>query len=75
MLLVDADPQGDLSAYLGCGDMNGLKNSLSMLMDSVIFDEAPQYTGSIHTHAEAWIFCPLYCSLSSLAQGKKGGGK
>lgn len=29
VLLVDTDPQGDLSAYLGCGDMDGLKNSLS----------------------------------------------
>lgn len=52
VLLVNTDPQGDLSAYLGCGDMDGLKNSLSMLMDSVILDKAPQYTGSICTHAE-----------------------
>lgn len=36
VLLVDADPQGDLSAYLGCENLDDLPVSLSTLMDAEI---------------------------------------
>lgn len=36
VLLVDADPQGDLTAYLGCEDLDSLPVSLSTLMDMEI---------------------------------------
>ena len=36
VLLVDADPQGDLSIYLGCGNLDSIPVKLSNLMDAEI---------------------------------------
>ena len=45
VLLVDADPQGDLSSYLGYeGAENGA--TISDLMESVIKDEKPARSGN-----------------------------
>lgn len=63
VLLVDADPQGDLSSYLGYeGTENGA--TISDLMESVIKDEKPPEV-VIH-HEERWISflptlgCPIW---------------
>lgn len=67
VLLVDADPQGDLSSYLGyAGTENGA--TISDLMESVIKDEKPPEVVIHHAstqcaacflrsvHAQGWRF-------------------
>lgn len=39
VLLVDADPQGDLTAYLGCENADELPASLASIMDKVMNDQ------------------------------------
>ncbi len=39
VLLVDADPQGDLTAYLGCEDAENLPVTLSTVMEKIMNDE------------------------------------
>lgn len=66
VLLVDGDPQGDLSAYLGCTDINGVQNSLCSLMDAVIADKAPAYSESIRHHEEGVDFIPSDIELADM---------
>ena len=63
VLLVDADPQGDLSSYLGYG---GTENgaTISDLMESVIKDEKPPEV-VIH-HEEKVDFIPSDIGLSDM---------
>ena len=63
VLLVDADPQGDLSSYLGyAGTENGA--TISDLMESVIKDEKPPEV-VIH-HEEKVDFIPSDIGLSDM---------
>ena len=63
VLLVDADPQGDLSSYLGyAGTENGA--TISDLMESVIKDEKPPEV-AIH-HEEKVDFIPSDIGLSDM---------
>ena len=63
VLLVDADPQGDLSSYLGyAGTENGA--TISDLMESVIKDENPPEV-VIH-HEEKVDFIPSDIGLSDM---------
>lgn len=63
VLLVDADPQGDLSSYLGYeGTENGA--TISDLMESVIKDEKPPEV-AIH-HEEKVDFIPSDIGLSDM---------
>ena len=63
VLLVDADPQGDLSSYLGYeGTENGA--TISDLMESVIKDEKPPEV-VIH-HEEKVDFIPSDIGLSDM---------
>ena len=63
VLLVDADPQGDLSSYLGyAGSENGA--TISDLMESVIKDEKPPEV-VIH-HEEKVDFIPSDIGLSDM---------
>ena len=63
VLLVDADPQGDLSSYLGYeGTENGA--TISDLMESVIKDEKPPEV-VIH-HEEKVDFIPSDIGLSDI---------
>ena len=63
VLLVDADPQGDLSSYLGyAGTENGA--TISGLMESVIKDEKPPEV-VIH-HEEKVDFIPSDIGLSDM---------
>ena len=52
VLLVDADPQGDLTASLGWTDRDALDNSLSTLMERAIFDQPVHYRECVLSHKE-----------------------
>ncbi len=49
VLLVDGDPQGDMTVYLGCKDPNSLPVSLSTMMDAEIAGAAERPDGIQHS--------------------------
>ncbi len=66
VLLVDADPQGDLTAYLGCEDLDSLPMSLASMMDDTIADRSkPQPNGMLH-HKEGVDYIPSDIELADM---------
>ena len=68
VLLVDADPQGSLTASLGVKDPDDLDVSLSSLMQSVVEDERPS-GNAIIKHQEGVDLLPSNIELSGMETG------
>lgn len=66
VLLVDADPQGDLTAYLGCEDMDSLAVSLSTMMDATISDDTKNLPTGVRRHAEGVDYIPSDIELADM---------
>ena len=64
VLLVDADPQGDLSSYLGCYDLEEGNGTLSTMMDDVINDRP--ITDAVRHHEEGVDYIPADIELSDM---------
>ena len=65
VLLIDADPQGDLTASLGW-DGDNLDDSLGQLMFQVTIDGKPDLEGAILHHEEGVDLIPSNLDLSSM---------
>ena len=65
VLLIDADPQGDLTASLGW-DGDNLDDSLGQLMFQVTIDGRPDLEGAILHHEEGVDLIPSNLDLSSM---------
>jgi chromosome partitioning protein len=65
VLLVDADPQGDLTKCLGISDPQNLTNSLSTAMNGVIAENPVDPATVILHHAEGVDFIPANASLAA----------
>lgn len=66
VLLIDADPQGSLTASLGYAEPDGLEMSLATVIGKVINDEEVDITEGILTHAEGVDLMPGNIELSGL---------
>lgn len=66
VLLVDADPQADLTAALGWYDPDTLKNTLSSAIDNIISDKEFDVSDMILSHAEGVDVIPSSIELSFL---------
>ena len=66
ILLIDADPQGDLTVSLGWQDNDSLKITLATMMEKILHDEPidPQ-EGFLH-HAEGVDLVPANMELSGI---------
>lgn len=65
VLLVDADPQGDLSTCLGVSETARLENTLSTAMNAVISGTPHNVKGCIRTHREGVDFIPTNNGLAA----------
>ena len=65
VLLVDADPQGDMTKSLGITDPDSIEITISTLLMNVINDEPVDLKGIIH-HEEGIDFIPSNIELSGL---------
>lgn len=66
VLVVDADPQGDLTAYLGCDDADNLPITLATVMDKVMNDQALHYNEGIFHHQEGMDYVPANIELADI---------
>ncbi len=66
VLLIDADPQGDLTASLGYEEPDELETTLATIMGKLINDEELDITEGIITHAEGVDIMPGNIELSGL---------
>ena len=66
VLLVDADPQGDLTASLGWKNPDELKVSIATLMDSEMMGESVDTESAILNHSEGVDIIPSNIELASL---------
>ncbi|PWJ47795.1 ParA family protein [Faecalicatena contorta] len=66
VLLVDADPQGDLTTSLGWGDQDNLPTTLATQMDGLIRDEPFDYHEGILHHVEGVDLIPSNIELSGM---------
>ena len=66
VLLVDADPQGDLTTALGWTDADSLDVTLTTQMERVIRDEPFDYHEGILHHAEGVDLVPTNIELSGM---------
>lgn len=69
VLLLDADPQGDLTASLGWKNTDDLDTTLATIMGKVIRDEPLAYHEGILTHDEGVDVLPANLSLSQMELG------
>lgn len=69
VLLVDADPQGDLTSYMGIEDSENLPVTIATLMNRAINDEAIKPSEAIIKHSEGVDLLPANLDLSSLEIG------
>ena len=65
VLLVDSDPQGDLTASLGWTDADGLPQTLATVMNSEIMDQGVDVQSCILHHAEGVDLLPANLELSA----------
>ena len=65
VLLLDADPQGDLSKCLGVDNPHELENTLSTAMNGVIAETPIDPAGVILHHNEGVDFIPANASLAA----------
>ena len=66
VLLVDADPQGDLTTALGWQDNENLSVTIATVMDKIIHDEEFDHYGGILHHAEGVDLLPSSIELSGM---------
>lgn len=66
VLLIDADPQGDLTTYMGWHNIDDIPLTLSNLMEQTINDEKCCLNGLILHHKEGLDLIPSNLELSSL---------
>ena len=66
VLLVDADPQGDLTASLGWKNPDELQVSIATLMDSEMMGERADTESAILNHSEGVDIIPSNIELASL---------
>jgi len=66
VLLVDADPQGDLTTSLGWQDNENLSVTLSTIMDNIINDREFDHYGGILKHDEGVDLIPANIELSGM---------
>ncbi len=66
VLLVDADPQGDLTTYMGCSNLNNIPVTLATLMNRAINDEEVNSKKAIIRYNEKLDLLPTNLELSSL---------
>lgn len=66
VLLVDSDPQGDLTTYMGIHDPDNIPITLSTLMERSIKDEDINSKESIFNHEEGIDLIPSNLELSSM---------
>ena len=66
VLLVDADPQGDLTASLGWTDQDDLSVTLSTQMEQIIRDEPLEAVKGILHHDEGGDLIPSNIELSGM---------
>lgn len=66
VLLVDADPQGDLTTCLGWNDQDNLSQSLATLLHKIMNDENPAAMEGILHHDEGVDLVPANIELAAL---------
>lgn len=66
VLLIDADPQGDLTASLGWYNPDDMQITLSTLIESVIYDRDINVQDAVLSHAEGVDIIPSNIELSSV---------
>ncbi len=66
VLLIDADPQGDLTTALGWPDNESLPVTLATVMEKIIRDEEFEHFGGILHHAEGVDLLPSSIELSGM---------
>lgn len=66
VLLVDFDPQGDLTISMGWQNPDDIPNTITTLMDDVIEDKPLNYRNTILKHQEGVDVIPSNLELSSL---------
>ena len=66
VLLVDADPQGDLTTSLGWPDNENLSIALSTIMENIIHDKEFEHYGGILHHDEGVDLIPSNIELSGM---------
>ena len=69
VLLIDADPQGSLTASLGIRNPDEIDNTLAHLMSSAATDDEVLIEDGIYTHAEGTFFIPSNIELSGIETG------
>ena len=72
VLLVDADPQGDLTTSLGWADQDSLSVTLSTQMEKIIRDEPIDVGEGILYHDEGVDLIPANIELSAMENGVGG---
>ena len=66
VLLIDADPQGDLTTCLGWQDQDNLQTTLATVMEKVIRDEPYSVEDGILHHSEGVDLLPSNIELSAM---------
>ena len=66
VLLIDADPQGDLTTSLGWADGDNLSFTLNTLMEQAIRDKPILYQDSVLKHNEGVDLIPSNIELSTM---------
>lgn len=66
VLLVDADPQGDLTAYLGCENADRRETTLGTLMEEAIADQPVSYASALHHQEEEVDYIPSDIELAGM---------
>lgn len=66
VLLIDADPQGDLTTCLGWQDQDNLQTTLATVMEKVIRDESYSVEDGILHHSEGVDLLPSNIELSAM---------
>ncbi len=66
VLLIDGDPQGDLTAYLGCNDLAETDVTLATMMDAIIADQCEKMPDGIHHHEEGVDYIPADIELADM---------
>lgn len=66
VLLVDADPQGDLTSYLGCENADALNCTLASIMENLIDDEPVSTAAGVLHQAEGVDYIPTNLELAGI---------
>ena len=68
-MLIDADPQGDLTTSLGCTNPDELKTSLATIMNKITKEEEIEVNEGILRHEEGVDFIPSNIDLEAIEVG------